>query len=350
MVARPGSVPRRLVARSLDPVARQLLSSDLAWRVHSVFERAANLRSDAGDLLGLALAPAPNAPATIVLASDGDGRALADDLRPGAPVRHEGDAVVIDDGPVIDLLTAVLWSPPPIRRTATASNVLERIQDAQDIGSRYAPTGGLAPLLSRVDAPGAPASTAPPTPRSPKQGRGETMLPPLPKGEGWGEGSSSLLGALGRERRGAPGGDALIARTSEGIEHLTRGWRSSDAETFASGAHLLSGLGPGLTPSGDDLLAGFALGIWAAHGALPNDLAVAIEDAIVGRTTDLAVARVQHAVAGRADEFTHAVLRALVTDDSGDLPVSVVRLLGYGHTSGADTLVGLLLGVRLGLP
>jgi hypothetical protein len=118
-------------------------------------------------------------------------------------------------------------------------------------------------------------------------------------------------------------------------------------------ARQLSGLGPGLTPSGDDLLAGLALGYRAARGTLPDGLAAALLDAVDGRTTDLAVARVQHAVAGRPDEAVHRLLSLLVsradTGLSADLDAAVRAVLDYGHSSGADTLVGLIVGTRLGL-
>jgi hypothetical protein len=104
-----------------------------------------------------------------------------------------------------------------------------------------------------------------------------------------------------------------------------------------------------LTPSGDDLLAGLALGLRTATGGLPKPFGRAIVDATEGRTTDLARVRVRYAVEGRADEYTDAVLRALVMDASADLGAEVTRMLGYGHTSGLDTLVGVVTGLLLGL-
>jgi hypothetical protein len=344
MVARPGSRPRLLVARSWDRVARDLLSSDQTWRVHSVFERAANLRAARGDLLGLALAPAPDAPATVMLTSDDDGGdSLSDAVAPGAACFVDGSVVSIGDDVSIDLDGVVLWLPDPIRRTANLTTIMRRIELTQEIGARYAPTGGLAPLLPRID--DLISRNVPSTPSTPlgheMEGSGglsrllasggRALVPP--SGTGWGHSTA----------------DSLAARAIEAIGGLVSGWRTSALDTFEDGARMLSGLGLGLTPSGDDLLAGFALGARAAGGHLSGELVLAIESAIVGRTTDLAVARVEHAVAGRADAYVDAVLRALVTAEEGDLACAVTTLLGYGHTSGIDTLVGLLLGVRLAL-
>src|SRR6266536_2361550 len=131
MVARPGSPPRRLIARSLDAVARDLLSSSEVWRVHSVFDRAANLRSAGGELLGLALAPAPDAPATVVVGSNpGDGP-LSADVAPGMAGFVNDDMLSIGERLTIDLRNAALWSPPPIKRTAAARDIQERIGLAQ---------------------------------------------------------------------------------------------------------------------------------------------------------------------------------------------------------------------------
>src|SRR3954468_20484572 len=119
MVARPGRGPRRLYARSLDAVARGLLSSELAWRVHSSFEQAANLRSGAGDLLGLAIEPAPDAPSTGVLRRGDIGRPLSADLRPGMAVEQVGGLLTTGDSLEIDVASAALWSLRPIKRSAS---------------------------------------------------------------------------------------------------------------------------------------------------------------------------------------------------------------------------------------
>jgi hypothetical protein len=92
-----------------------------------------------------------------------------------------------------------------------------------------------------------------------------------------------------------------------------------------------------------------ALGYRAGHGSLPHALASVLVTAVDGRTTDLAAARVKHAVAGRPDEAAHRLLTMLVGGSDADLDAAVRGLLAYGHSSGADTLVGLIVGVALGL-
>ena len=57
----------------------------------------------------------------------------------------------------------------------------------------------------------------------------------------------------------------------------------------------------------------------------------------------------RHAVAGRPDEAVHRLLTALVDGPPDDLDAAVRAVIEYGHSSGADTLVGIDRGLRLGV-
>jgi hypothetical protein len=126
--------------------------------------------------------------------------------------------------------------------------------------------------------------------------------------------------------------------------------------TPAAAADQLVGLGPGLTPAGDDLLAGAVAGLVIfgcalgrrGSGAdrtdaqvLAKHLAAAV-DARADRTTLLAADLAHHAAAGALAEPVAAVCRAL----AGRKPLesALDRLLAIGHTSGRDLAEGLLLG------
>ncbi|WP_203044338.1 oxamate carbamoyltransferase subunit AllH family protein [Pimelobacter simplex] len=98
----------------------------------------------------------------------------------------------------------------------------------------------------------------------------------------------------------------------------------------------LVGRGDGLTPVGDDVLAGWLV---AAHAAGRDDAAVAAAVlAHLPRTTGLSAALLRHAVAGEAIAPFRAVL---VRADAA----AVAALLAVGHSSGA----GMLLGAHLAL-
>jgi hypothetical protein len=93
----------------------------------------------------------------------------------------------------------------------------------------------------------------------------------------------------------------------------------------------LAGRGPGLTPAGDDLLAGYAAGLVLFAGRV--DEAQRIVESAVPRTTLLSATLLRHAARGELPEPAHALL-----EDGDPWP-----LLGFGHTSGRAILLGLAL-------
>jgi len=105
----------------------------------------------------------------------------------------------------------------------------------------------------------------------------------------------------------------------------------------------LLGRGPGLTPAGDDLLAGLLVGL-AGRPDLRDPLAAAVLGAAPRRTTWLSAEMLVHAAHGRAAPAVVAVADALAGyGDDDALPHALPALLAVGHTSGAALARGLLL-------
>jgi Protein of unknown function (DUF2877) len=92
----------------------------------------------------------------------------------------------------------------------------------------------------------------------------------------------------------------------------------------------LAGLGPGLTPAGDDLLAGYIAGLVLLHGQRKKATRLA-EDA-AARTGSLSATLLRHAALGEVPEPVHGLL---ATGDARPL-------LSFGHSSGAAWLRGLV--------
>lgn len=110
-----------------------------------------------------------------------------------------------------------------------------------------------------------------------------------------------------------------------------------DAE-LADAVEGLLGLGPGLTPAGDDVLAG-ALVVAAAVGRASR-LASAVEAATpFRRTTAVSAGLLPHAAHGLAVPQLAAYLAALGAA-RGDVDSTERRLLDVGHTSGAALRLG----------
>lgn len=126
---------------------------------------------------------------------------------------------------------------------------------------------------------------------------------------------------------------------------------AGDVPGAAGAARHLLGLGPGLTPSGDDMVAGLVLALRLLGGAtadgaravwLADRLAAMVTRNARDRTTPVSAALLHCAARGQAAAEVISVLRAF----EGREPAgpAVARLLAAGHTSGADLAWGLAAG------
>lgn len=120
----------------------------------------------------------------------------------------------------------------------------------------------------------------------------------------------------------------------------------NEAAQFAAAADLL-GRGPGLTPSGDDVVAGFLLGARAFGHAAPGG-AAAVGELAAGATTALSAQLLRHAVLGECVAQAAAVAAVLIGRRAPDDAVD--QLLAVGHTSGAALAAGLLCAAALSVP
>ncbi len=157
---------------------------------------------------------------------------------------------------------------------------------------------------------------------------------------------------------------------------LLQASRDRDIANVEKAARGLAGLGPGLTPSGDDTLGGF-IGVLALlsfqagpdtiqWGRTPTrgiptcgltpppymksdrPLATIIADAARPCTTLLSATLLAHAARGEMAEHVGELLMALTQPEEETATVlqAAERVLAYGACSGGDTLLGLLLGLQ----
>jgi hypothetical protein len=169
-----------------------------------------------------------------------------------------------------------------------------------------------------------------------------------------GEGPGTL------ESRTTTGSGSIEARTvdlvAERLTLLLDGiYDLSEQADLVSLTRALSGLGPGLTPTGDDLLVGIAAacqrlvagGYWPA--ARGDSLVAALAE--IGDTGTTAVARemVNQAAAGRFPDALTSFVELLGDreTDAAQAQAAVERLAAIGAHSGADMLAGVVaLAVR----
>jgi hypothetical protein len=101
----------------------------------------------------------------------------------------------------------------------------------------------------------------------------------------------------------------------------------------------LLGAGSGLTPSGDDVLAGFLVGGWS-FGIAVDALRAAVLDAAPTATTDLSAALLRCACRGEAIPQVCALATALTSAPAVERALD--RLVRVGHTSGRALATGLV--------
>ncbi len=114
--------------------------------------------------------------------------------------------------------------------------------------------------------------------------------------------------------------------------------------TLDAAVAALAGWGPGLTPSGDDFLAGLMLALWARQGEAARPLCARIAAAAAPRTTRLSGAFLRAAAEGLADQRWHTLLHALAGSSDGALETAAQAVLAFGASSGLDMLTGFLWG------
>jgi len=138
----------------------------------------------------------------------------------------------------------------------------------------------------------------------------------------------ALLGA-----DAGPPADPFVAAALGPLAAL-RDWRDGrPPETLAG----LLGLGPGLTPAGDDALGGAAIALrLRGDTARAEALAAFVATHAPGATSDIAAAHLAAACRGEGAAALHEALGALARGASPDL----AAIDAIGHSSGWDALAG----------
>jgi hypothetical protein len=168
-----------------------------------------------------------------------------------------------------------------------------------------------------------------------------------PARPGRGEVAASALATVRTALNDAGLGAAALASADPGVDLrllADLAAAAGDRDASVAVAARLLGSGPGLTPSGDDVLAGFLAGA-AAFGLDTAALREAIAVLAPARTTALSAALLWHAARGECIDEVAAVA-AILTSHQRIAPEQAGRALGrlrsVGHTSGAALALGLV--------
>ncbi|WP_157020325.1 oxamate carbamoyltransferase subunit AllH family protein, partial [Mesorhizobium xinjiangense] len=168
----------------------------------------------------------------------------------------------------------------------------------------------------------------------------ENLLPAAPPAEG-----------LGCYARQSPLAIGLAARAAGSHISVIRDWLDQSRPTASplldSAVGALLGLGPGLTPSGDDFLAGLLAALRIV--GRQHDSAI-LWRIIVERgpaaTHPISLAHLTSAAEGRLAERLHHVIDAILAADISGLGAGLDALCGQGHSSPWDALAGIAVALR----
>ncbi|MFC8501998.1 DUF2877 domain-containing protein [Pedococcus sp. NPDC057267] len=182
---------------------------------------------------------------------------------------------------------------------------------------------------------------------------------------GWGVRPGDAV-EVGSGRVRLPGADVVAVRTWQpravlpapgpvrvpaGVDRGSAAWRPAaaalaelllDGQDPAPAVGALVGAGPGLTPSGDDVLCGVLLGLrLAARLDAVATLGAAVRGRL-GGTTTLSAALLTEAVAGYAVPQVLRLASALARGDDRAAVAAAREVAAVGHSSGRDLLAGVV--------
>ena len=272
------------------------------WRVLAVFDRACHLATPGGQVAALVLPDIGDGPFNMVVEGGSDRWPGSEQpgvfrsVKPGMVAKLQATSLQIGDLEVALDRTQV-WEPCPawkrlrVRREA----IVDRLPLLRSLSLDHARANSLLALL----VPGQRADSA------------------------------------------SNGTEATIATANQAAETLRASWRRGDAVGTQRGATQLAGLGGGLTPAGDDFLAGAMLWAWLAHPA-PRPFCHLVLEAAAPHTTILSAALLRAAARGECSAPWHRLLAALAKGGEARLARAVQAVRAYGHTSGSDALAGFL--------
>ncbi len=291
----------RHIAENLGLGVAQVLQAGGRGTVIAAFTRSVYLRFPAG-LVCLG-APAIGRGPLNLTCREGVPRVWQNVTRPGMPTSVDGTFLTVGSLR-INFEEATIWSPPSM-------------PDWSDETAR----GG----ISRLRA---------------------ALPPDIPQG---GLGAWLALPEAGRCRV-----DPVLRRAMPAIDELSH-WVAGDLEAGPPEAPICSllGLGPGLTPSGDDFLGGLLVALrLAGHPGSAERLAHAIENLGANRTNDISLAHLRAARRFGLTEKLHQIADGIVRGWAAEAHgTRIARFMPAQH-SPWDTLAGLIMTfeARLGQP
>jgi Protein of unknown function (DUF2877) len=281
-------------ARTVGIIARDILTSGATVEVAAVFDRSTYLQL-AGGFVCVGTPEIGDGPinATITVPTTATFAALG--FHVGIEGRVEAERIVFDDGPAIEFANAAIWLPPE-PATWTVETLNRGLTTLKALSTKSRPADGLSCLV---------------------------------------------FGGVGTEGE-TPTARAATEMLAELRASLPAAMRSESATLVARPATLLLGLGPGLTPSGDDLLGGIMLALSALqHITLRDALWDVLAPELGDLTNEISAMHLALAADGLGSDAMLRAISAIISGDDATNANAVTEAGNLGHTSGWDALAGI---------
>ena len=293
------------------PLAERVPRSGRWGTVFAVFRRSCYLESVTGQVFCLADQGLGEGPLTLAVKFPSETMLRSLGISECCHLVTDGVDLVVGHELVLTTVETVIWEPDPVVSTAPPDEILRRLEVLIDLVDPLIPSDGLAEIIPHT---------------------------------------------AGIANAGSPGivnMNAVAALAMPRLSRLSGGLTRSASEAIDQAVAGLVGLGPGLTPSGDDLLGGMLV----ALRAMQNTASLFSVDALAGcvtryaaATTRISAAMLEQSAQGYSSAAQHRLLRCLLgVDDRPDMLNAALDLIRTGHTSGWDALAGILLGICCGL-
>lgn len=280
--------------------------------VLSVFERTLDVLSK-DKLIGIARKGVTPSPINVITDISRDRRMTSLGIEKGMSVKRSDNLLIIDDTLEISLKDAEVWRP----RTGVDGYFDFEISGRNlDLAKRLAvekgESEGLAQLLPWVD---------------------DIAMANLPE-------VSNL--------------NQVAEKALPNLTNLIECIRAGDLDCLKKQSKSLIGLGPGLTPSADDLLSGLMVARWWVANSLGTILEkVKAANGVIIESSDRTTLMAQHllnlSAKGKTNEAVEDLLKAILAGTAAEVETGVDRVSEIGETSGFDTMVGLFLGLEVSL-
>lgn len=143
-------------------------------------------------------------------------------------------------------------------------------------------------------------------------------------------------------------GSSLGQRMSKPVTQLINSAEQFDVQRSIHAAEKIIGLGPGVTPSGDDILIGFLAGLWSMAGENEPQLSFirSFGNEIINiakQTSEISRTYLYHAAHGQFSSSLSTLAEAIGTGN--DVEHATEEAMRVGHSSGMDSVTGLLIGL-----